>query len=88
MAKTVVKPEVKKRELIGKVVSTKNTHTVIVAVEHTYRHPLYKKAVKTTRKFAAHNEIVSVAVGDTVSMIEIKPMSKTKHFMVKAVVTK
>ena len=71
-----------KKEFIGKVVSIKMKHTVVVEVEHLSRHPLYKKTVKRTKHFAAHYEGDKVAVGDTVTIQETKPVSKTKHFIV------
>ncbi len=67
---------------IGKVTSTAAQKTVTVEVEHEFRHPLYKKAVKRHRKFAVHNEIEGIAVGDKVQIKETKPMSKRKHFIV------
>lgn len=70
------------RSLVGRVVSTKMAKTVIVEVVRTRAHPLYKKAVRRSRRFAAHNELEGVSVGDTVRIAETKPMSKTKHFMV------
>jgi small subunit ribosomal protein S17 len=66
----------------GKVVSAKTPKTIIVAVSSTYQHPLYKKAIRTTRRFSVHNESLTVAVGDTVRIQETKPISKTKHFIV------
>lgn len=66
----------------GVVVSAKTPKTVIVAVISSHRHPLYKKAVRTTRRFAAHNETLALIIGDKVRIKETKPISKTKHFMV------
>ena len=68
--------------LTGKVVSAASPKTVIVAVIHQYRHPLYKKAVNRTTRFAVHNEHTELAVGDTVQIAECKPVSRTKHFRV------
>ncbi len=66
----------------GKVVSAKTPKTVIVAVGSQSRHPLYKKMVRRTNKFAAHNESLELAVGDTVVIAQTRPMSRTKHFAV------
>jgi len=66
----------------GMVVSSKTPKTVIVAVQSSYRHPLYKKAVRRTRRFAAHNESFELVMGDKVKMRETKPVSRTKHFIV------
>lgn len=70
------------KEMIGKVVSTGMNKTVIVAVTHSTRHRLYKKAMRRTKHFAAHNESIAVVKGDHVRIIETKPISKTKHFLV------
>lgn len=66
----------------GVVLSVKNAKTVIVAVENTWRHPLYKKTLRSHRHFAAHNEMSDVTVGARVRMQEVPPMSKTKHFII------
>ena len=70
------------KEFTGKVVSIKMKNTIVVEVEHLTRHPLYKKMMKRTKNFAAHYEGNAIAVGDTVTIAETKPMSKTKHFIV------
>jgi small subunit ribosomal protein S17 len=74
--------------LQGEVKSVKQKQTVIVGVESLSRHRLYKKAVKRTRRFAAHVDGMELAVGDVVLMREIKPISKTKHFLVYEKVSK
>jgi small subunit ribosomal protein S17 len=66
----------------GKVTSVGMQKTVTVLVEHSYRHPLYRKAVKRHQKFAVHNEVAGVVLGDKVQIKETKPMSKRVHFMV------
>jgi small subunit ribosomal protein S17 len=66
----------------GKVASVGNIKTVIVEVISSYRHPLYKKAVRTTKRFAVHNESLELKVGDKVRIQESKPISKTKHYIV------
>lgn len=71
----------------GKVVSTKMNKTVIVEVERLVTHPMYKKRVKKTARFAAHDEL-SVKEGDVVEIVESKPYSKTKRHIVKAVLNK
>ena len=72
-----------KKEFVGKVASVKTQKTVIVEVIQFHRHPLYQKAVKRTRRFPAHVEGIELAVGDSVRITETKPVSKTKHFIVK-----
>ncbi|MCL6471727.1 MAG: 30S ribosomal protein S17 [Firmicutes bacterium] len=67
---------------VGKVVSDAMDKTVTVAVESLVRHPLYKKAVKRTKKFKAHDEANEARVGDTVQIAETRPLSKTKRWRV------
>lgn len=67
---------------VGKVVSDKMDKTVVVAVERLVQHPLYKKAVKQTVKFKAHDENNDAHIGDTVEMMETRPLSKDKRWRV------
>lgn len=67
---------------IGKVVSDKMEKTVVVAVERLVQHPLYKKAVKETVKFKAHDENNDAHIGDTVEIMETRPLSKDKRWRV------
>ncbi len=76
--------KVKQKLVAGKVISTKMQKTIIVEVIHQFRHPLYKKAVNRMQKFAVHNEIEGIVVGDLVQIKETKPISKNKHFIVVA----
>lgn len=80
MKKTPI--ERKGKIMEGVVLSVKNAKTVIVAVENTWRHPLYKKTLRSHRHFAAHNEMEGIAEGTRVRMQEVPPMSKTKHFII------
>jgi small subunit ribosomal protein S17 len=72
---------------LGKVVSTKMQKTVVVSVEITKRHPIYKKILKTTARFKARDEM-GVALGDTVKIIETRPYSKEVTWKVTEVVKK
>ena len=67
---------------IGKVVSDKMDKTVVVAVEDLQQHPLYKKPVKMTLKFKAHDENNDSHIGDTVEIMETRPLSKDKRWRV------
>jgi small subunit ribosomal protein S17 len=69
------------RTLTGKVVSVKMANTAVVVVERLIKHPIYHKQMQRTKKFHAHNEL-KLAVGDTVTIGEIKPVSKTKNWKV------
>ncbi|MDR3031104.1 MAG: 30S ribosomal protein S17 [Holosporales bacterium] len=71
-----------RRVLQGVVVSDKNNKTVLVRVEKKVLHPLYKKYVKRHKKYAAHDESNECKIGDTVKIIESKPISKTKKWVV------
>ncbi len=71
-----------KRILQGVVVSAKQDKTVVVSVERQVMHPVYKKIVKKSKKFAAHDENNQFKEGDKVSIIESKPYSKTKSWTV------
>ena len=73
---------------IGKVVSDKMDKTVVVAVERLVQHPLYKKAVKKTVKFKAHDENNDSNVGDKVKIMETRPLSKDKRWRVIEIVEK
>ncbi|MBP2655341.1 MAG: rpsQ [Firmicutes bacterium] len=67
---------------IGKVVSDKMQKTVVVAVERLERHPLYNKSVKLTDRFKAHDENNDSHEGDTVKIMETRPLSKDKRWRV------
>ncbi len=71
-----------KRILQGVVVSDKQDKTVVVSVERQIMHPVYRKFVKRSKKYAAHDENNQFKVGDKVSIIESKPYSKTKTWTV------
>ena len=71
-----------KRILQGVVVSDKQDKTVVVKVERQVMHPVYKKIVKKSKKFAAHDENNQYKVGDRVSIEECRPISKNKSWTV------
>ncbi len=73
---------------IGLVVSDKMDKTIVVAVKDLEQHPLYKKAVKKTVKFKAHDENNEAHIGDTVSIMETRPLSKDKRWRLVSVVEK
>ena len=78
--------EKKTRELVGKVVSAKNNKTITVVVETYKKDPLYGKRVKSSKKYAVHDESNKAKVGDVVKIVETKPISKTKRFYLKEIV--
>ena len=71
-----------KRVLQGQVVSDKGHKTVIVLVERRVTHPVYKKIVRVSKRYAAHDEANKYKVGDTVKIRECRPISKTKSWEV------
>ena len=73
------------RELVGKVVSSVNNKTITVLVETYKKHPLYGKRVKSSKKYAVHDETNKAKVGDVVRIVETKPISKTKRFYLKSI---
>lgn len=75
-----------RRRLIGRVVSDKMQNTVTVAIERRNMHPVYKKVVKSTRKVYAHDESNSIPVGAVVRIVESRPLSKLKRWVVEEVI--
>lgn len=73
---------------VGRVVSNKMDKTVVVAIEDHVKHPLYKKIVKRTIKLKAHDEQNACGVGDRVSIMETRPLSKEKHWRVVEIIEK
>lgn len=70
---------------VGRVVSDKMDKTVVVAVDFTVRHPLYKKSMRRTHKFKAHDEQNTCRTGDRVRIEETRPLSKEKHWIVREI---
>jgi len=71
-----------KRILNGIVCSSSNKKTVVVKVERTFKHPIYKKFIKRSKKYHAHDESDNLKIGDKVAIEETKPISKLKSWMV------
>lgn len=71
---------------IGLVVSSKMDKTVVVKVERQFAHPIYKKIIKRSERFKAHDETNDCHVGDTVRIMETRPLSKEKRWRVVEVV--
>jgi len=74
-----------RKRLIGRVIRNSMDKTVVVEVESTKLHRLYKKVIKTRKKFMAHDENNSVPVGALVKIVESRPISKTKRWAVEEV---
>ena len=73
---------------VGVVVSDKMDKTIVVAVRDNVRHPLYNKIVKYSKKFKAHDENNEARIGDTVVIMETRPLSATKRFRLVEIVEK
>ena len=73
---------------VGRVVSDKMDKTIVVAVETFVKHPLYKKRVKNTVKFKAHDENNECGIGGTVKIMETRPLSKDKRWRLVEIVEK
>ncbi len=73
---------------VGSVVSNRMDKTVVVAVETSRRHPLYKKTIKRAIKYKAHDENNKCQLGDTVRIIETRPLSRHKRWRVAEILTK
>ena len=71
---------------VGKVVSDKMDKTIVVAIQDNVRHPLYNKIVKKTYKLKAHDENNECGIGDTVRVMETRPLSKDKRWRLVEVV--
>jgi small subunit ribosomal protein S17 len=70
----------RRKTKVGRVVSDKMDKTIVVAVERLTRHPLYKRVIRVTKKFKAHDEGNEARVGDTVLIEESRPLSRTKRW--------
>ncbi len=75
-----------KAKRIGVVVSDKMDKTIVVKVERQFAHPLYKRTVKRTKKFLAHDEEGAATVGDRVEIVESRPLSRRKRWALVRVI--
>ncbi|OGY28504.1 MAG: 30S ribosomal protein S17 [Candidatus Woykebacteria bacterium RIFCSPHIGHO2_12_FULL_43_10] len=75
------------KEFVGEVVSNKSEKTALVRVDWVAVHPVYKKRVRRSQKIKAHDTL-GVNIGDRVKIIETRPISKDKHFLIKEVLKK
>lgn len=75
----------RRRAMVGRVASSKMDKTVVVVVESTSRHPLYKKVIRTRRRFKAHDADNTCRAGDVVRIVESRPLSKEKRWVVQEI---
>ncbi len=88
---TITTPEqarARRKTKVGKVVSNKMQKSIVVAVERMKRHALYGKYFKQTSKFMAHDEKNEAGIGDTVLIMETRPLSKRKRWRLVEIVAK
>lgn len=78
----------RRKTRIGQVVSDKSNKTIVVEIRRRVPHPLYSKVVQRSTKLAAHDENNEASIGDTVMVIETRPLSKTKRWRLSEVVKK
>jgi small subunit ribosomal protein S17 len=77
-----------KKTLVGRVVSDKMDKTVVVRVDRLYRHRLYKKVIKASKKYKAHDEENACSIGDVVQIAESRPISRDKRWVVQEILEK
>ena len=77
-----------KKTLVGRVVSDKMDKTVVVRVDRLYRHRLYQKVIKASRKYKAHDEENACSIGDSVRIAESRPISREKRWVVQEILEK
>lgn len=88
MAETAERQQGRRQIKTGVVVSDKMEKTIVVSVSYLREHPIYRKTVRRTSKFKAHDERNEAQEGDTVRIIETRPLSKTKRWRLIEVVRK
>ncbi len=77
-----------RKERIGKVTSNKMTKSITVAIDRKVKHPIYGKFMNKTTKFMAHDEKNEAGIGDTVKIMETRPLSKSKRWRLVEIVEK
>jgi small subunit ribosomal protein S17 len=77
-----------RQELVGVVTSAKMEKTIVVQVTRTTQHPLYRRVVRSVKKYYAHDESREARVGDTVRIVSTRPLSKLKRWRLKEIVAR
>ena len=80
--------QVNRKNMIGKVTSDKMDKTIAIRVETVKQHPLYKKTIKTSKKYKAHDENNEAKTGDIVKIMETRPLSKDKRWTLVEIIQK
>jgi small subunit ribosomal protein S17 len=84
----VARPRGARQELVGVVTSAKMQKTIVVRVTRTTQHPLYRRVVRSGKKYYAHDESGEARVGDIVRIVSTRPLSKLKRWRLKEVVAR
>ena len=77
-----------RQELVGVVTSAKMEKTIVVQVTRTTQHPLYRRVVRSAKKYYAHDEAREARIGDTVRIVSTRPLSKLKRWRLKEIVSR
>jgi small subunit ribosomal protein S17 len=88
MAETTERKQGIRKTVVGNVVSTRMHKTIVVEVERRKAHPLYRRVIRTTKKFYAHDEQNTAHVGDVVRLEETRPLSKLKRWKLQEIIRK
>lgn len=83
-----LKSSTKRKKIAGVVVKNKMDKTVVVEVSRSFRHSMYHKYISTKKRYKAHDEENKCAVGDQVLIVETRPLSKEKRWMIKEIIKK
>lgn len=78
----------RRQELVGKVTSAKMDKTIVVQVTRTTQHPLYRRVLRSAKKFYAHDEAREARMGDTVRIVSTRPLSKLKRWRLKEIISR
>ena len=87
-ATSTAKAAGRRKILIGEVVSTKMAKTIVVEVQRLVQHPKYRRVVRISKKFYAHDETRQAKIGDTVRIVASRPLSKLKRWRLKEILTR
>ena len=88
MSETTAKPRGRRKSFVGTVVSNKMDKTAVVAVERRHQHPLYRKIVRVTKRYKAHDPLNAANLGDVVRIEETRPLSKEKRWRIAETLTR
>jgi len=79
-------PMTRRRKMVGTVVSNKNSKTAVIKVDRRYKHKLYHKFVIRSKKYSIHDEKNELQIGDIITVVESRPLSKTKRWALQKVI--